>query len=185
VSTFFRPQKGPEKPHSNVEEIKVTIMRYISAATAILIFSLTLLAQSGGSFTIEKFVIAGGGGTSDGGTLSVSSTIGQGTVGTTMSGGAFSLEGGFWTSPAATTSTASVTGQVRGSGERYVKNSVVRITGGAVDQTLQSGRYGRFTFNNLPTGITYVIQVTSRRFTYAPVMVEVTSNVSGLIIQPQ
>ena len=47
------------------------------------------------SFSIDWFTIAGGGGTSTGGVYSVSSTIGQSDA-APMSGGNFSLEGGFW-----------------------------------------------------------------------------------------
>ena len=41
-------------------------------------------------------MVAGGGGSSTGGTLKIDGTIGQAAVGTTMSGGQFSQTGGFW-----------------------------------------------------------------------------------------
>jgi hypothetical protein len=47
------------------------------------------------SFSIDWFTIAGGGGTSTGGLFSVSATIGQHEAGS-MSGGQFTLTGGFW-----------------------------------------------------------------------------------------
>jgi hypothetical protein len=52
----------------------------------------TLLAQS---YSIDWFTIDGGGGTSTGGVYSVSGTIGQPDAGR-MSGGSFTLDGGFW-----------------------------------------------------------------------------------------
>lgn len=47
---------------------------------------------------ISPSVIAGGGGASQGGNLKIEGTIGQSVVGTQMSGGSFSLNGGFWQS---------------------------------------------------------------------------------------
>ncbi len=47
------------------------------------------------SFSIDWFTIDGGGGTSTGGVYSVSGTIGQPDAGR-MSGGNYSIDGGFW-----------------------------------------------------------------------------------------
>jgi len=52
-----------------------------------------LLAQS---YSIDWFTIDGGGGTSTGGVYSVSGTIGQPDAGAPMTGGQYSLTGGFW-----------------------------------------------------------------------------------------
>src|SRR5437660_6145162 len=57
-----------------------------------------LLAAStvrGQNFSIDWFTIDGGGGTSTGGVYSVSGTIGQPDAGH-MSGGNFTIDGGFW-----------------------------------------------------------------------------------------
>jgi hypothetical protein len=51
------------------------------------------LAQS---YSIDWFTIDGGGGTSTGGIYSASGTIGQHDAGGPMTGGDFSLTGGFW-----------------------------------------------------------------------------------------
>ncbi len=56
---------------------------------------LSALAAQAQEYSIEWFDVAGGGGTSAGGVYSVSGTIGQPDAGT-MSGGNFSLQGGFW-----------------------------------------------------------------------------------------
>lgn len=47
-------------------------------------------------FEIPFYTIAGGGGTSTAGSFELSGTIGQHDAGPTMSGGGFSLTGGFW-----------------------------------------------------------------------------------------
>ena len=54
------------------------------------------LPQSGGTFTITKSVIAGGGGRTTGGTFTLDGTIGQSVAGTNSTGGTFSLISGFW-----------------------------------------------------------------------------------------
>lgn len=56
------------------------------------------------SFSIDWFTIDGGGGTSANGVFSISSTTGQPDAGS-MSGGNFSLTGGFWALPVAVQST--------------------------------------------------------------------------------
>jgi hypothetical protein len=57
-----------------------------------------LLCQraSAQSYSIDWYKIAGGGGTSTGGTYQVSGTIGQPDAGGPMAGGNYSLTGGFW-----------------------------------------------------------------------------------------
>src|SRR5947209_18949557 len=64
----------------------------IIALSLLTMTSVTVLAQS---YSIDWFTIDGGGGTSTGGVYSVSGTIGQPDAGR-MSGGNFTLDGGFW-----------------------------------------------------------------------------------------
>jgi hypothetical protein len=64
------------------------------------ILLLLVLAASARSYaqpySIDWYKVAGGGGTSTGGVYSVSGTIGQHDAGGPMTGGNFSLTGGFW-----------------------------------------------------------------------------------------
>ncbi len=48
------------------------------------------------SYNIDWFTVDGGGGTSTGGVYSVTGTIGQPDAGAVMTGGNYSLQGGFW-----------------------------------------------------------------------------------------
>jgi hypothetical protein len=48
------------------------------------------------SYGIDWYKVAGGGGTSTGGTYQVTGTIGQPDAGGPMTGGSYSLTGGFW-----------------------------------------------------------------------------------------
>lgn len=58
-------------------------------------FSVTVLAQSSGSYTLTWFTVDGGGGNSSGGSYALGGTIGQPDAGS-MSGSAYTLGGGFW-----------------------------------------------------------------------------------------
>jgi hypothetical protein len=58
--------------------------------------SVACLPAAAQQYSIDWHKIAGGGGTSTGGVYSVSGTIGQPDAGGPMSGGNYSLTGGFW-----------------------------------------------------------------------------------------
>ena len=62
------------------------------------IFALFILplATSAQNYNIDWYKIAGGGGTSTGSVYSVSGTIGQPDAGVAMTGGNYSVTGGFW-----------------------------------------------------------------------------------------
>src|SRR5215831_8672232 len=70
----------------------------ICAMVSVLAVSLLILiatSASAQSYSIDWYTIDGGGGTSTGGVYSVSGTIGQPDAGH-MSGGNYTLDGGFW-----------------------------------------------------------------------------------------
>ena len=60
---------------------------------ALLLIAFNLCAQQ---YSVDWYKIAGGGGTSTNGQYSVSGTIGQPDAGGAMTGGNYSLTGGFW-----------------------------------------------------------------------------------------
>jgi len=59
-------------------------------------FTAGLIAAQAQSYSIDWYKISGGGGTSTGGVYSVSGTIGQPDASGAMSGGLYSMTGGFW-----------------------------------------------------------------------------------------
>jgi hypothetical protein len=64
---------------------------------AILVFAaLMAVSASAQSYSINWYKVAGGGGTSSNGQYSVSGTIGQPDASSAMTGGNYSLTGGFW-----------------------------------------------------------------------------------------
>ena len=65
---------------------------------ALLVFFSAVTARSQ-SYSIDWHTIDGGGGASTGGVFTVNGTIGQPDAGGPMTGGAYSLTGGFWALP--------------------------------------------------------------------------------------
>jgi hypothetical protein len=63
---------------------------------AAVVLLLTAVCAHSQPYSINWYKIAGGGGTSAGGVYSVSGTIGQHDAGGPMTGGSYSLTGGFW-----------------------------------------------------------------------------------------
>ncbi|WP_395375391.1 hypothetical protein [Marinicella sp. W31] len=53
-------------------------------------------AQSGGTFSISRYTIDGGGSISSGGSFSLKGSIGQPDAGEVLSGDIYRLNGGFW-----------------------------------------------------------------------------------------
>ena len=67
-----------------------------SGMAAAVVLLLTAVNAHSQPYTINWYKIAGGGGTSTGDVYSVSGTIGQHDAGGPMTGGSYSLTGGFW-----------------------------------------------------------------------------------------
>lgn len=70
--------------------------KHLFASGLVVLGLLMPLIASAQNYSIVWYKIAGGGGTSSGGTYSVSGTIGQPDASGALSGGRYSLTGGFW-----------------------------------------------------------------------------------------
>lgn len=131
--------------------------------------------QSGGDFLIEKAVMAGGGGQSNGGAFSVIATTGQSMTGTSTAS-VYSIEGGFWTPSALvpTAAQASVSGIVVGPSGQGLRDSFVTVFGGVLTspRVVRTNTFGRFRIEGLEVGQSYFVQVQHRRYDFSePVMV--------------
>ena len=73
-------------------------MKRIFSIALICLTAASAFAQSGGTFQIEKSVIAAGGGQTSGGQFTLNGTIGQSLAGTNTTGANLSLLSGFWAS---------------------------------------------------------------------------------------
>ena len=68
----------------------------VPCAVSVLLLGLSAATLRAQSYAIDWYKIAGGGGTSTGATYSVTGTIGQPDASSAMSGGPYSVTGGFW-----------------------------------------------------------------------------------------
>jgi len=74
--------------------MKIEIFAKLMLGALLLVGSRSALRAQ--NYSIDWYNVAGGGGTSTGGVFSVSGTLGQPDAGLAMSGGIYSLSGGFW-----------------------------------------------------------------------------------------
>src|SRR5262245_45917092 len=74
----------------------VTMNSFIQKALMLGCAGILATAASAQNYSVDWFTIDGGGGTSTGGVYTVNGTIGQPDAGGPMTGGGYSLTGGFW-----------------------------------------------------------------------------------------
>lgn len=157
------------------------MVKNITSFLMLIVLAATATAQSGGTFTITKSVIAGGGGTSTGGSFILDGTVGQSAAGTTSTGGDFSLTGGFWGGVAAPVTNVTISGRVTspvGQNLRDLRVSLIDQNG--VRRTATTSSFGIYTFNNVQTGQTYTMTVSAKRFRFAPQFVSVTGPLTNV-----
>ncbi len=158
----------------------------IKIKTLVSIFGIILLpllavAQSGGTFVIQKSVIAGGGGSGSGGTFTMNGTIGQSFAGTTSSGGTFDLGGGFWGGGAAPAADVTVSGRVLTPDGRGLRNAVVSLIDSlGVRRTATTSSFGLYSFASVRAGDIYIITVTSKRYRFTPRIMPINSSIANL-----
>ena len=75
---------------------KRTLPAFVALSLVIILATAVSAQLAGGGPEINWYTIDGGGGTSTGGTYSLSGTIGQPDAGGPMTGGTSSVPGGFW-----------------------------------------------------------------------------------------
>ena len=156
--------------------------KLIISVFTLMIFPLIASAQisSGGSFGLEKSVIAGGGGESAGGGFAIAGTSGQTTAGIKNQNGNFLLNGGFWAaSPLAPTSASvSIDGKVLTLNGNGIRNVIVTLTDSAGSvRTTVTGSFGFYRFTDIEVGQIYVLKVKAKKYSFAnPVRVLVVND---------
>lgn len=143
--------------------------------------SIVSFAQSGGTYQIEKSVVAAGG-TSSGGGYSLTSTIAQPAAGRRQTGVRYQVNGGFWVPELApTAANVSVSGRVRTAAGYGLVNAVVTITDTTGQpRTARTSSFGYYFFEDVPAGQSYVIGVTSKLHQFVAQIVTVDENVTDL-----
>ena len=155
--------------------------KIVNIITLTLLLTIGAAAQvaSGGNFTLNQSVIGSGGQNSTGGTFSLDGTIGQAVAGTASSNSPYSVSSGFWSPQALAPTAASVSifGRVLTADGIGLFNARVSLT--SADGTVRiipTSSFGHFTFNDVQVGQTYILQVVSRRYEFAPQVVFISDD---------
>jgi hypothetical protein len=130
----------------------------------------SISAQSGGNYTITQSVVTGGGGPGGGGTIAFNGTAGQPAAGASSSGGGFSVRGGFWApvSLSPTAASVSISGKVSTAAGNGIRNAQITLTApNGTTRNAVSGSLGYYLFDDVPAGQTYIVSISSKRFTFA------------------
>lgn len=125
---------------------------------------------TGGAYTLEQSVIAAGGGSSTtGAEFTIVGTIGQAAGGNGGQAAPFALYGGFWTPQLAPTAAlASIGGRVRMTNGKGIMNVLISLTDASGEtRCTRSGISGRYRFDDVPTGQTYILTATAKRFVFS------------------
>jgi hypothetical protein len=140
--------------------------------------------QTGGGFAITQSVIAAGGGqNSAGGAFSLDGTTGQTVAGNASTHAPFTVSSGFWnfTTLAPTASAVSVSGRILTSDGLGLTNARVILTdSNGNSRTVSTGSFGFYRFDNVAAGQIYVVNIGSKRFTFAPQVISVFDNITEL-----
>ena len=141
-----------------------------------------IFAQSGGTFLMQKSVIAGGGGNSAGAAFVLDGTIAESVAGATSSGGTFQLGGGFWGGSAAPAANVTISGRVFASdGLTGLRNASVTLTDSqGVVRTATTSSFGFYSFDNVAPGFAYTMRISSRRFRYQSQTVVPTGDLANV-----
>ena len=128
------------------------------------------IVASGGTFTLEKTVTAGGGAKKELLPLSETGTTGQAVAGVKSAGGNFALYSGFWTPDdfAPTAASAVVGGRILTAYGAGIRNVQITITfpSGEMRSTVSS-TFGYYRFAEIPVGGIYVITVAAKKYTFS------------------
>lgn len=170
-------------------KIHISIRRFgavVSAIGLIMLIANANFAQTGGTYEIEKSVIASGGNTSSGGTFSLESTSGQSVSNASPSSGIYQILSGFWTPAfAPTAASVAISGRVlflNGSG---MPRAFVSYTDGFGNiKTAQTSTFGYFRFENVEVGQTYIFQVSAKGYLFAPQVINVSESINRLNFSP-
>ncbi len=162
--------------------MKTLILLIFSSA----LLSLSVLSQTAPQFEIRQSVIANGGGfsegTSNGRTFGVTSTQAEAVAGVNSTGPGFGVRGGFWQFFLGPTAAhVSISGRVMALNGRPVSRAVVQILDASgVQRSVFTNVFGRFRFEGIEAGQTYIVDVRHRTLRFAPSIVSANDNIIDL-----
>ncbi len=93
----------------------------------------------------------------------------------------------FYTAPLGPTAAAiSFRGRIVTPKEYGLPDTQVTLTDmRGIARTTVTGKFGTFNFNDLPVGETYILSVSSKLYSYAPLVFTPNENVSEIVLMPQ
>jgi hypothetical protein len=142
----------PVKTEKALTKQNETNMKKIVLMFGLLIPSLGI-AQN---YSIDWYKVAGGGGTSTGGTYQVSGTMGQPDAGGPMTGGNYSMTGGFWALISAVQTPGAPTLTITYSGNQAIVSWDSLVTGWTLqtNNNLSAGVWGNYLGPVVNNGVT-------------------------------
>jgi hypothetical protein len=137
---------------------------------------------TGGTYSLNQAVLAGGGGTSTGGNFAVEGTIGQAIAGVQSNGGNFGANGGFWQAFfAPTAALVSVSGQISSSDGEPLQGVKVTLGDGSSNlRAVRSSITGEFHFYGVEVGQTYILSARGKTTIFVPIVVSVQNDISDI-----
>lgn len=158
----------------------------IGSAIILMVISITAFTQTGGTYEIEKSVIASGGDTSLGGNFTPESTSGQRVSNASPNGGTYQILSGFWTPVfAPTAASVMISGKVSLLNGRGIPRAVVSYTDSlGITKNARTSTFGYFRFDNVEVGQIYIFQVSAKGYLFASQVINVDDNISGLNFSP-
>jgi hypothetical protein len=158
----------------------------ITALSLALLFAFDSNGQvaTGGTYTLEQQVVAGGGGSSNEANYAIEGTIGQSIAGTFSTSSNYGLRGGFWQPIIETTAAhVSVAGQVLTSDGRFIGGArVILVDSVGRSQQRVSNPFGYFRFDNIEVGQSYVLSVMSKQHIFVSRVVNLEDAINDLTI---
>lgn len=154
------------------------------AVIVVLLGSVQVLPQSGGTFTIKQPVTSSGSSSPSGGTFGVQNTVGLPVAGVTT-GGTFAVEAGFWTGMLLpTAANVTVSGRLLDSRNTPIQRAAVSLTD-VHGNVFVSRAVNDGTFQiEVPAGETYVVTISHRTYRFADQVIEIQDSISGLEFRP-
>ena len=122
---------------------------------------------TGGQFTLEKAVVAGGGVEKPGATMIENGTTGQAVAGYRSDGGGMSVYSGFWTPDdlMPTAAGITITGVVATADGMGIRNVMMTLTSSSGETlTTYTSGFGNFSFVDVRPGRTYLLSAVSIRY---------------------
>lgn len=143
---------------------------------------------AGGSYSLEQSVIGNGGGSSSGGSYAVQGTAGQAAAGTNMYSANYVALNGFWNNLLEpTAASARIEGRILDAEGNGIRNISIVLTGAPLSapRIVKTNNFGKFSFEDVETGQTYVITVSSKKYGFGQPsrVITLQENVSDIVFQ--